>query len=1324
MNPDASLPPDAREARLTALLHGELPAAEAEALRAEIAADAALAALFRRLSLADSLARETVRSPEPKELSKPEPLQLAPERRAALLAKFSTPPANVVRVPAFARKAWADRHELLALAAMLVAVVTAAGMFMPALAKAKSKAQRVSAAHTARMAELEGRMGREEAVNVPVHFEDRERVQPVQPPTDGLATAGDVPADLRLAVPPPPAAVPLAPVLARRYGMVPAGAAPAPRPLADNSSSAGDSLEVLSKQRTDSDGDPKSINEQVLERNAVVLPAGKSLAANDGHGAATTEFFGSVDQPTRGENTVGETALAGGFHGAAGNGRGLQTWEFRTSAGIGGTAGGGFAGGAGVAVAGAPINSAAPAPVPAPQEGFAAATADTVAFAVEVKGPTVLSSELRSQVASDKKTELADQAAVLPANGRDVLARSLERGRGVDGGTRAGLVGAPRGYLDDATQSGKAESAVGLGFDAAKDGGSPNAIRVQERLAEADQGRFALFQQNGLAIPRVTAQEPPPTEEAQSQAEAKERSQPLATLGVPAQVVEAADAPTDVTRFVRTKAKADTAANGFVQLDRLAEGEELRQQVTLAKPVLNYSGLVTNAAPPALGDAPVLGRLFKGGEVQGQLAENNAAVAGSTLLAKRLEYPAQFPQAPGQGHSSEQRDLETLKRLQGILMTKVSQEEVDGAIAKKSPVEIIDFASANPAEKPGLLAKLRSSVSGEQTRTARLKVERDTPDIQLLGYAAGNQTYDPYFLQTEFEQIKSRQVLTKAAEKLNLPPTEDTYRQLERQLSVSQYRDTAIVEIQAKDADPAKAAQIANAVSEAYEEFRSSNRTERNQRGLEVLKLKLDELTKQIAAKEALLTPTEHKQNSTVREPDAPLPKLAPGAPEPQAEVATADNAFSTFSLNVSDVSFKLSAAALEQGQMPEPATVRTEEFINAFEYRDPEPVGGAPVAFAWERARYPFAHDRDLVRFSVKTAASGRQPGRPLNLVLLLDNSGSMERADRVRIRQECLRVLAGQLQPQDRVSVVAFARTSRLWVDGLDGAQAAELPGRVGELTPDGGTNLEEALRSAYQTAARHFAANGVNRVVLLTDGAANLGDVEPDSLRRQVEVNRKQGIALDCFGIGWEGLNDELLESLSRNGDGRYGFVNTPEAAQSEFAGQLVGALQIAASDVKVQVEWNPRRVTAYRQLGYAKHQLKKEQFRDNTVDAAEIGAAEAGNALYTVQVNPAGEGPLGTVRVRFRVPGTDDYREQEWPLLYDGTARPLDQAGPALRLAASASAFSEWLVSSPWAAEVTPDRLLALQNGITDTYAADPRPKQFLQMLQQAKRVSGK
>jgi Mg-chelatase subunit ChlD len=475
---------------------------------------------------------------------------------------------------------------------------------------------------------------------------------------------------------------------------------------------------------------------------------------------------------------------------------------------------------------------------------------------------------------------------------------------------------------------------------------------------------------------------------------------------------------------------------------------------------------------------------------------------------------------------------------------------------------------------------------------------------------------------------------------------------------------------------------------------------------------------------DAIQPASEPAKLATVRlqETDGDETRLARAktpVPEPQPEIETRNNAFSTFSLNVSDVSFKLAAAALEKGVRPDPGSIRTEEFINAFDYRDPEPAPGVPVAFAQERARYPFAHNRDLLRFSIKTAASGRAPGRPLNLVLLLDNSGSMERADRVQIIRACLRVLAGQLRPEDRISVVAFARTARLWVDGLPGSQANELGPRVGGLVPEGGTNLEDALRLAYQTARRHYLANGVNRVVLLTDGAANLGDVNPTSLQQQVEVQRRQGYALDCFGIGWEGYNDDLLETLARHGDGRYGFVNTPEAAATDFAAQLAGALQVAAADVKVQIEFNPQRVTLYRQIGYAKHQLTKQQFRDNTVDAAELGAAEAGNALYVVQVNPQGEGPLATVRVRFKNPATGLFSEREWMVPYTGPAAPLEQASPALRLAATASAFSEWLAGSPFAAEVTTDRLSSLLRGVSEAYGSDPRPRKLEWMLRQAR-----
>ena len=467
---------------------------------------------------------------------------------------------------------------------------------------------------------------------------------------------------------------------------------------------------------------------------------------------------------------------------------------------------------------------------------------------------------------------------------------------------------------------------------------------------------------------------------------------------------------------------------------------------------------------------------------------------------------------------------------------------------------------------------------------------------------------------------------------------------------------------------------------------------------------------------------------SAIRNPQLAAPKRSGGGsaipPVPPAEIQTRDNAFSTFSLNVSDVSFKLAAASLQKGLLPEAAGMRSEEFINAFDYRDSEPAPGAPVGFAWERAGYPFAHNRDLLRFAVKTAAQGRQTGRPLNLVLLVDKSGSMERADRVAILREALRALATQLQAQDTLSVVVFARTARLFADGRPGSEAGKLADELEGLTPDGGTNLEEAMKLAYETALRHYRADGENRVVILTDGAANLGNVEPDALRKKVAANRAQGIALDCFGVGWEDYNDDLLELLSRSGGGRYGFLNTPEEAATGFAGQLAGALRVAASDVKVQVEFNLDRVSSWRQIGYAKDQLKKEEFRDNSVKAAQLSVAESGNALYTVELNPDGVGPVCTVHVRYRAPGTATYYEHAFEVPYTGVCAPLDKASPPMRLAATASAFSEWLASNPYSGEVTPDRLLGYMRGVPDFYGADTRPGVLETMIREAKSITGK
>jgi Mg-chelatase subunit ChlD len=709
------------------------------------------------------------------------------------------------------------------------------------------------------------------------------------------------------------------------------------------------------------------------------------------------------------------------------------------------------------------------------------------------------------------------------------------------------------------------------------------------------------------------------------------------------------------------------------------------------------------------------------------------------LLAKSEVADRPSPEAPAKlqenrAYFAKKRELQELTEFRQLLARRLNVTDIDQSLPKSSQVVIVEHATPKSAPSQSVWRAFRSAVSGDVERVARIKVERDKSDIEELGGKGGVNLYDPYFVQTEFEVIQSEAVLGKVVSKLELDKswarnkgtgeklkTSEAVSLLRKRLDLSAVPNTALVEIRAKADQPEEAARIANAVAEAYAQWRLEQGRQLSAGGIKALAQRSTEQDEKIRRAQKELEALGQAAGVAT---DLAVRKPATNAPIPQPEVPTSENNFSTFSLNVSDVSFKLAAASLEKGQMPDVATVRSEEFINAFDYRDPEPGPGAPIAFAWERARYPFAHNRDLLRFSLKTAAAGRQAGRPLNVALLLDNSGSMERADRVQIIREALRVLASQLQPQDKLSVITFARTARLVADGISGDKAGEVTAQVSGLTPEGGTNLEAAMNLAYQTAARHYLANGINRVVLLTDGAANLGEVEPESLKQKVEAQRQQGIALDCFGIGWEGFNDDLLEVLSRNGDGRYGFINSPEEAVTEFAGQLAGALKVAASDVKVQVEFNPRRVTSYRQIGYAKHQLTKEQFRDNTVDAAEIAAQEAGNALYTVEVNPAGEGPLGTVRVRYKIPGTTDYREQAWDVPFTGSVLSLEASSPALRLAATASAFSEWLVASPFAGEVSPHALLGYLRGVPEIYGADIRPKKLEWMIHQAKSIEGK
>lgn len=445
--------------------------------------------------------------------------------------------------------------------------------------------------------------------------------------------------------------------------------------------------------------------------------------------------------------------------------------------------------------------------------------------------------------------------------------------------------------------------------------------------------------------------------------------------------------------------------------------------------------------------------------------------------------------------------------------------------------------------------------------------------------------------------------------------------------------------------------------------------------------------------------------------------------PDPSEKQAT-DEPFSTFSLHVSDASFRLAKAALEKNEWPEADRVRIEEFVNAFDYGDPSPAGGEPVATTIEQAAHPFLQQRNLVRIAVRTAAEGRGSGTPLRLVFLLDNSGSMERVDRRETVGLAFSRLASHLREGDQVTLVAFARTPRLVADRIPGTEAATLAQTVAELPSEGGTNLEEALRLAFEKAKEQFDPAAQNRVVLLTDGAANLGDAEPESLAARITEMRDHGVALDIAGVGAEGLNDEILEALARRGDGRYFVLDRPEDADAGFAARLAGAFRPAAKNVKVQIEFNPDRVGAYRLLGFDKHRLKTEDFRDDSVDAAELSAAEAGVALYHVDARPEGTGEVGTVSVRFLDMATGRMVERRWPIPYEPVASPVERAAPSLRVATVAGLFAARLKNDPAGNAVHLDELSRVLAELPGRWREEPRVEDLRRMIETARLMEGR
>lgn len=429
---------------------------------------------------------------------------------------------------------------------------------------------------------------------------------------------------------------------------------------------------------------------------------------------------------------------------------------------------------------------------------------------------------------------------------------------------------------------------------------------------------------------------------------------------------------------------------------------------------------------------------------------------------------------------------------------------------------------------------------------------------------------------------------------------------------------------------------------------------------------------------------------------------------------------FSTFAIDVDTASFAMARRALLGGRLPAPASVRVEEFINAFDqdYRAPEKKTFAVIA---DRARSPFRPGLELVRIGVRGKVLGRDQQKSSVLTLVVDTSGSMNTPDRIGLMRQSIRMLADGLGPADRLAVVTFGAKASLALDMTPMTDKAAILAAVNGMETQGSTHLEGGLRLGYEIAARHFGSGCLNRVILLSDGVANLGAATASEILKQVESYRKQGIYCSVYGFGQGTYNDDMLESLADKGDGVYRFIDSQAEVRRAFVDDLAASFQVIAKDVKIQVEFDPSRVKSYRQLGYENRQLQAQQFRDDLVDAGEVGSGQSATALYEVELTGEAGAALGVVRIRWQDVATSQVQELAESIQAGDRYADFGAAPVRFRLTAGAAELAGVLRGDPISTETRLPEIAAILRPVGLELSLDRQVQELVKMVNGAMRL---
>ena len=442
--------------------------------------------------------------------------------------------------------------------------------------------------------------------------------------------------------------------------------------------------------------------------------------------------------------------------------------------------------------------------------------------------------------------------------------------------------------------------------------------------------------------------------------------------------------------------------------------------------------------------------------------------------------------------------------------------------------------------------------------------------------------------------------------------------------------------------------------------------------------------------------------------------------------VDTEDDHLSTFATDVDTGSYTVVRRYLHDGHLPPEKAVRVEEFVNYFNYGYAAPQEDTFAVYA-EAAPWKFGTGRKnsyLLRFGLKGRQVSEEDRKPAILTFVIDVSGSMRRENRLGLVKRSLRMLVEKLRGEDRIGIAVYGSRGRRVMDHRGLYDKAEILATIESLQAGGSTFAEEGIRIGYEMAENAYKKGYINRVILCSDGVANVGQTGADDILEVIRKKADKGITLSVIGFGMGNYNDVLLERLGDKGDGHYVYIDTIAEARRVFEDNRTGTLQVIARDVKVQVDFNPEVVRSYRLIGYENRDVPDDKFRDDKYDGGEIGAGHSVTALYELKLWPDKEGTVATTYVRYKHADTSAVTEFKSHIAVEDFNKSFEGSGSEFKLAAIVTEFAEILRKSYWAKGATLDGVLERAQQLSREFEGDADVIELVDLISKAEQLMKK